>query len=292
MLAAKIDPKVDVQNICFPVMVSPKLDGIRCTIQDGQTYSRTHKLIPNKYVQKLFGSLEFENLDGELILGDPTALDAYRKTDSAVMTVGGEPEVTFWIFDSHENWNLPFSERYAGICRLSLPDNIKVVPHHVVYSMEEFLETELRFIEEGYEGIIVRSLNGVYKQGRSTLKQGDLMKMKRFEDSEAIVVGFEELKVNMNEAKKDVHGHTKRSSHKENLIPADTLGALMAKDYYTGVEFSIGTGFDQQQRQEIWNNRAKYQGKIAKYKFFPVGQKDKPRHPVFLGWRDLSDMSK
>jgi len=31
-------------------------------------------------------------------------------------------------------------------------------------------------------------------------------------------------------------------------------------------------------------------GKILKYKYFDIGVKDAPRHPVFLGMRPKSDM--
>lgn len=43
-------------------------------------------------------------------------------------------------------------------------------------------------------------------------------------------------------------------------------------------------------RSEIWNNQSKYIGKLVKYKSQKVGEKDAPRFPVFLGFRDLKDM--
>ena len=58
----------------------------------------------------------------------------------------------------------------------------------------------------------------------------------------------------------------------------------------SGVEFNIGTGLTAQDRQAIWDNQQNFVGKLAKYKFFPVGIKDKPRHPVFLGWRSNIDI--
>ena len=56
----------------------------------------------------------------------------------------------------------------------------------------------------------------------------------------------------------------------------------------TGVEFEIGTGFTAAEREALW--LAPPIGKIVKYKFFPVGVKDRPRHPVFLGFREAEDM--
>jgi DNA ligase 1 len=68
-----------------------------------------------------------------------------------------------------------------------------------------------------------------------------------------------------------------------------TLGKLVCEsERYTDV-FRIGTGFTDSLRQEIWNNQSKYKGKLVKFKHQPYGQKDAPRSPVFLGWRDERD---
>jgi DNA ligase-1 len=151
---------------------------------------------------------------------------------------------------------------------------------------------------------MIRSTAGPYKFGRSTEKEGWLLKLKRFEDSEAVVLGCYELMHNANEATKDELGHTKRSSHKANKQGRGTLGGLHVRDLKTGVEFDIGTGFDDALRAELWSLHqlnvalqvpAKFSagavvGRVAKYKFFPTGSKDKPRFPVFLGFRDSIDM--
>lgn len=62
------------------------------------------------------------------------------------------------------------------------------------------------------------------------------------------------------------------------------------RDVLSGVSFSIGTGLTAAQRQFYWNERDILPGKLIKYKFFPVGVKVAPRHPVFLGFRDKADL--
>jgi DNA ligase-1 len=99
------------------------------------------------------------------------------------------------------------------------------------------------------------------------------------------VLGFEEQMRNDNEAKKDALGRTERSSHKENRHGKGTLGALKVRDLATGVRFDIGTGFTDAERQAIWDNQDEWFGAEVKYKSQPVGVKDKPRFPVFLGRR-------
>lgn len=66
-----------------------------------------------------------------------------------------------------------------------------------------------RCLSQGYEGIMLRRPDGGYKFGRATSKQAWLLKHKPLEDSEAIVIGFEELMRNENEAFKNEVGHTK-----------------------------------------------------------------------------------
>ena len=115
------------------------------------------------------------------------------------------------------------------------------------------------------------------------------MKLKRFADGEAVVVGWEELMHNANEATKDELERTKRSSHQANKIGRGTLGALLVRDLVTGVEFSIGTGFDDATRKELWARRGSLQGALISYIFFPTGSKDRPRFPSFRGIRHVDE---
>ncbi len=43
-------------------------------------------------------------------------------------------------------------------------------------------------------------------------------------------------------------------------------------------------------RKEVWENKEKYIGKILKYKSQKSGEKDKPRFPTFIGFRNEKDM--
>jgi DNA ligase-1 len=122
------------------------------------------------------------------------------------------------------------------------------------------------------------------------VKEGILGKLKCFTDAEYEVVGFQERMHNGNEATVNALGHTERSSHKENKIGRGDLGALVCRTA-DGLEFNVGTGFDDQLRRWIWDNRENLHGKLVKVKSFLIGVKDAPRFPVFLGFRDPIDMS-
>jgi len=161
---------------------------------------------------------------------------------------------------------------------------------NLMHNEDEMLEYEASSVAEGYEGIILRSPNAPYKFGRSTVNEGYLLKVKRFEDSEAEIIGFEEEMFNGNEAQTNELGRTKRSTAQAGLVGKDTLGAFLVRDIHTGVEFSIGTGLTALQRGTFWARQDEYLGQLIKYKYFPVGVKDKPSHPVFLGLRDRRDL--
>lgn len=267
--------------------LSPKLDGIRAIVRDGVVMSRNLKPIPNAHVQYLFSHLE--NYDGELIVGDPTSKTVYHDTYSGVMSSDGEPDVRFFAFDHIEEPDADYETRYE---KLVESDVVVVLCQHMVCSRDEIHALEERYLEEGYEGVMLRKARGPnskYKFGRATARSCTLLKCKRFTDSEAMIIGFEELMKNGNEATTDALGHTVRSSHQENLIPMGTLGALVCRTP-EGVEFRIGTGFDQKTRQYIWNNKEYLDRQMVRFKSFKIGEKDAPRFPVYLGFRSPIDM--
>lgn len=143
----------------------------------------------------------------------------------------------------------------------------------------------------GYEGVMLRKLRGPdsqYKFGRATAKSNTLLKLKRFTDAEYRVVDMVERLHNGNEAVTNAIGRTERSSHKENMVPMGTLGALVL-DHPCGT-FTCGTGFTDAERKHIWDNRELFIGRLAKVKSFAIGVKDMPRFPVWLGFRDEKDM--
>jgi DNA ligase-1 len=95
---------------------------------------------------------------------------------------------------------------------------------------------------------------------------------------------------NANVAFQNELGRTARSSHQDNKVGKGTLGAFLCVDLATGANVSVGTGFTADQRADFWSRREQLRGQLVKYKHFPHGVKDAPRHPVFLGFRDPEDM--
>lgn len=293
MLAAKTVDS-DLQRLKYPVLASPKIDGVRALVDRGiektcAVYSRSMKLIPNRYIQSVLSDRIFHGLDGELVVGSPTAKNCMQASMSGVMTHDGTPNFQFFVFD---RWSVeaPYFERLASCSDANFHPNVVVLPHSRIESYEELLDFESRYTSMGYEGVMVRGFNNRYKQGRSTLKEGGLLKVKRFLDSEAEVLDVEPLMRNNNPAKVNELGLTSRSTAADGKIADDLMGSLTVRDIHTGVVFEIGTGFSEADRVFIWNKRKIIKGQLVKYKHFPTGVKDRPRFPVFLGFRSTLDL--
>lgn len=283
--------EVPLDKLKLPVFVSTKLDGIRCLVIDSVVYSRSLKPIRNKHVQKLFGKPEYNGMDGELVVGDVYAKDVFQKTTSGVMSVEGEPDVKFYVFDICNRPEETFTARrfilYNKLKSFPPDSSVMMLEQHYVetlYDLQQHLEDER---VKGGEGLICRNPDGNYKYGRSTPKEQLSVKLKFFEQDEFEVIGFEERMHNTNEATTNELGYTERSSCKENLIPMNTLGSLILR--YSDSEFRCGTGFSDVQRKEIWDNKESYLGKLASVRYMSVGSKDLPRVPSFQGWRDIDD---
>lgn len=277
----------DINSLVFPVLATPKLDGIRCVKVNGVAMSRKFIAIPNLYIQKHISGIAASDLDGEIMIPGAT----FNQTQSTVMRADGEPRFEYHVFDYvSAGITQPYSKRMEVLKELELPAwCVRILPR-VINSPEELMVYEAECLSDGYEGVMIRSPNSPYKLGRSTVRESYLLKIKRFSDSEACVLGFEERMHNANEATKDELGHTKRSSHKANMVPTDTLGAFVVRDIHNGKEFKVATGLDDAYRKHIWQNKDNYLGKVLKYKYQPSGMKDLPRFPVFVGFRDIRDI--
>lgn len=279
----------DLTAVRFPVLASPKLDGVRCVIRDGVAMTRSLKPIPNRHVRAMLTHLP--DLDGELIAGDPAAPDVFARSQSAVMTIEGRPAVTLWAFDTFggDAEYLPRLGQVTAAAESDPLDMVRPVIHRMINTAAELAEYESATVAAGFEGVMIRDPAGRYKHGRSTEREGLLGKVKRFLDTEAEVIGVAELQHNSNAAEINALGHAERSTAAAGLVAGGTLGALIVKAAGWAEPFRIGTGFTAAQRAEFWADRESLIGRLAKFKYQPSGTHDAPRFPVFLGFRDRAD---
>lgn len=282
-------------GIRYPKLVSPKMDGIRAFMENQLPMSRSRHLIPNLYVQRVLAKAEYEGHDGELIVGNPWDYNVMQQTSSGTRSVQGEPDFKFYVFD---NWLYKgdFQTRNRMVCNTVTPDGfIRHVPHELVRNEDELIEYENKCLERGYEGVMLRDPRAPYRDGRSTMIENYLIALKRFEDSEAIILSVNEGNTNTNEATKNPLGRTQRLGSGKNKIGRDTLGGFTCRWPETGAIFNVGMGkgLNDQLRAELWAIRDTLPGQHLKFSFLRVGMKNGvPRLPKFVCIRDDFDILK
>jgi len=305
----------DLDALKLPTWATPKIDGMRALTLDFDQAAevglrpepgascvpatRNLKPIGNDHVRGLLSRLP-PYLDGELWI---EGAKNFGEVSGPLRRATGKPCAAYLAFDYREDPALGYLDRVARLVRMDrlyLPDWVSVLEPDRIDTLEDLAAYEEKVLALGFEGVMLRREDGRYKFGRSTEKEGILLKMKRFVDTEAEIVGSVELLENGNEQVRSETGHAKRSSAKEGLRPGGMLGALVCRmpvewtdgkqTILAGTEFNVGSGFTDDQRRELWARRDELPGELVTFKFQPHGGQNKPRLPIFKGLRCRSDM--
>lgn len=253
----------------YPLYASPKIDGYRGVVLGGVLRSRALTAYPQPHVAAKFSRPEYEGLDGELVMGAPNAKDVFSKTASAMKNMEGKPDVKFYVFDNVQAKGT-YASRLATLKNIGV--DVIVVAQVLVNNEAELLAFEAECLSRGFEGVMVREPMMPYIEGRTSA----MLKLKRFTDDEAVIIGMEEELSAVGAVRKN------------------RMGALVCRRIKDGLVFNIGTGFDHATRQMFWDNKDRIiaEGWIVKYKYFAIGGYEAPRFPAYVGIRDIWDMSK
>lgn len=268
MLAATLKPS-EIHRLRFPLLGAPKLDGIRGLTLNGKALTRRLQPIQNAIVRAFLQSRpEYDGLDGELMIHGETLHGI-----TSVMNSRSAKPPAAWYFAPFDaipvSASEPYAERLArataAIARAPRSPHVALVPQVEISSATELLQFEAKALELGFEGVVLRRPDGSYKCGRCT--DTTLIKLKRFSDAEAVIIGFEEERGGIGQQ----------------------IGTLVVRDLKTRVVFRVGTG-SERRAIEFWGQRDALVGQVVKYKFFEHGTVHKPRDPIFLALRDRSDL--
>lgn len=287
----------ELDKIKFSVEAQPKVDGVRSLHITGALTGRSLKKHKNLHVTERYAHSKYAGLDGEMFVGNQTDKALCRNTSSALGTIKGEPEVKWMLFDyiTEHTKHLGYMERHRILSERigEIGDSsLLLIPTFTVHSMADLLALETVWLDEGYEGVILRGPLNSYKSGRSTAREGGLLRIKRFIEEDAVVLAVIEGQSNSNEATTNELGRTERSSHQENMIPNGMVGALLCREVKTGMEITVSAGsMDHSERVKYFEVPELIVGKTIKFRHFPHGRKNLPRFPVFQCVRAQSDMA-
>jgi len=109
----------------------------------------------------------------------------------------GSEDIEFWIFDVYipSDPGMPWSKRRQYLetvvkhLNLGFSSKIKLVETESVENEAGMKIMHDRYVQEGYEGIILRNPSGDYTLGH---RSSNLIKYKEFEDDEFRIVGYKE----------------------------------------------------------------------------------------------------
>lgn len=285
----------EIEKLRFPVIAQPKIDGVRGLNVAGHLRTRTLKPFANQILMEKYSNPLFAGLDGELWHRDRYGAPSLcRDTTSVVNTILMTAPIHWTIFDdfSPEAIDLPYVERlnWASLRVKAMREYgfifIELIESKTVFSLGELNAFEADVLARGYEGVILRDPQGKYKNGRSTVREGGLLRIKRFVDREAIVVQLIEARENLNEKRTNELGESERSSHQENKIGKQMVGSLICETE-DGQLITVGPGeMTHGERMLYWERPELIVGKPITYKCFPHGEKLAPRFPTFKAIRE------
>jgi len=261
MLAHKYSEKAG--KIQWPAYAQPKFDGHRCigVVENGKAslWSRTRKPITG--LPHIVAALEKLGVDcvvdGELYNHDYR--HNFEELTSFIRNANPKPGhevVQYHIYDVVMDGSFDTRHKFIRSLNLTLP----LVPVETVVSMDEdalMLEFE-RFLSLGYEGCMVRNMQGPYVNKRSA----DLLKVKEFDSSEFKVVGIEE-------------GRGKLAGHAIFVCDAN------------GTQFRTKMKGETSRLKEYFENPTSVIGRMLEVKYQGLTNKaGVPRFPVALRFRD------
>lgn len=272
-------------------LYSRKFDGKRMVIENGVAKSRYGKPCKIPPIQHILDELQEISsgkvFDGELLYFDPYGKEDFQK----VISLSGSDlrgvdcmNMYYVIFDTltHEDWlnqstEVVFDMEYnAMISLLNAKNNsrfgysvLDTKYPHILLARQEYEDTifQKERVDKKWEGLMYRNAQAKYEFKRSN----NLLKIKDMKDDEFQILGY-------------------ASGTGRNI---DRLGKMYVE--FKGNKVGVGSGFNDEDREIIWNNMEIFNSTPfavafeAKVQYFAETKdakgNDSLRFPVFLCFR-------
>ena len=276
LLCGKFNEKTE-KNIKYPAIFQKKEDGGRINLEfdDGKFVSATTRN-GNTLDITIFNDLSINIkerciIDGELLYA-PNGIIADRKIGNGIVTkairntISGKEssDLIFICWDYipyndfiNEYYTVGYETRFNTINTIIPSDSrrLRIIESEVVYSREEVMQKYHRNLELGYEGAILKSLDGIWSSGRSKFQ----LKLKAELEIDLLCTDIE---------------LGKTGTKYENM-----LGAIICQSKHKTILVNVGTGFSDEQRK----SPEQYINKIVKiYYNTIIKSESKKTHSLFL----------
>ena len=261
------------KSMTFPCYVQRKLDGVRCVaISSRGLYSRNGKQFPHlthiRADVDMLGMLPNVIFDGELYSDELSFQEIVGLVKKETLRPDDEvkmKKIYLYVYDCivMQQPAMTYKDRYESLesafsSGLTFP-NLRLLSTAVCTSEDEMKRLHAEYVAEGYEGIMLRQMNGVYKVG---YRSPELQKYKEFFDAEYPVIGF-----------KQGDGEEKGCVIWQCRTPA-------------GMEFAVRPRGTRVDRIELFANGAAYIGKLLTVRYQELTTDGVPRFPVGISFRD------
>lgn len=277
-----------LEKVIYPVRVEPKLDGLRCIAvkKNGEVTFYTRNGTVLETLPRVKAALEAMDIDNVTLDGEAMGED-WNESASVLMSSKSKKDdsnIVYNIFDamSTECWvvqdcPMPYSDRCALVAKViaALPKAapVRQVPHIMAKSEEELKQFFAKCMNEGYEGVMLKTLNTPYEFDRSR----NILKLKPCVTYEGTVVGWYE---------------GRRGTKREGLFGG--FEVLLPN----GVITRVGGGFNDATRSQIQlDGPDNWRGKIVECEAQPdpltkdgLTEDGKMRFPVYIRTRDPADV--
>jgi DNA ligase-1 len=267
-------------KISFPAYVQRKYDGIRCIsyLKDDEVIIESRKGIPFQNFTLLKEELKniLKNLpenfyfDGELYTNELDfetisgliRLHEKKITDKDIDLIN---KIDYHIYDlvDTNKLDLTYNDRYAMLKNIFFKNKTKrckTVETIIIEELKDVKKYHDSFVKEGYEGIMVRDINGPYEINK---RSKYLQKFKEFQEEEFKIIGYHE-----------------GTGDEKGIVIWD----CKTKD---GKPFAVRPKGTFESRKKLYDEGDKYVGKLLTVIFQEYSAENVPRFPVGKSIRDI-----
>lgn len=264
----------------FPILVEPKLDGLRLVAikNDGIVTLYTRNGTELNTLPTLSKWLKNANIDNVVFDGEIMG-DDWNESASIVMSRKrhkDDSNMTYHVFDymSLSEWtkqSCPHTQQQRRINLRTVLDAIhdgpiKMTEEAECNSAEELYALYEAYLEQGYEGVMVKRIEGMYAFKRNA----DWRKLKPVATYEGVVV--------------DTYDGNKGSKREGKFGGFNVV-------FPNGIVTNVGSGFSDLEKATVNEDRDSWIGKIVEVEGQPPMTKDgKVRFPRKVRYREESDV--
>lgn len=201
------------KKVKYPCIVQRKYNGGRCLVVKSGMWTRKGeewKTAPHIYTSLEMGDIFVNHpqikIDGELYnhewrheLNKLMSIVRTKKKENITLDLlaQSQAEVKLYVYDGYDftykgrfiDESVPYHERMRMLTEiLGGLSYIEMVPSDIAHSEKEIYDLYMSYIADGYEGAMVRAMNGEYEHKRSHT----LLKVKPEDDDEFLIVSVQE----------------------------------------------------------------------------------------------------